>query len=76
LRCNWRGLGLYESNSHISGNINAGVVGKHPAIRNSEKQSAAPDLAHIDLIAHAFDLWRDMASELHLANTGGAAFAR
>src|SRR5262249_10333642 len=56
--------GRYQTNPHISGNVDACVIGEHAAVRNSENQFAAPHLAHINLIAYAFDFWRDMPSEL------------
>jgi hypothetical protein len=68
--------GRYQTNPHISGNVDACVIGEHAAVRNSESQFAAPHLAHINLIAHASDFRRDMPCELHLANADGAAFAR
>jgi hypothetical protein len=68
--------GRYQSHSHIVGDIDAGVVGKYPAVRDSKSQFAAPDLAHADLVSHALDARLDVAPELHLADADGAAFAR
>src|SRR5205814_3010368 len=70
------GPGHYQTDLHICRNIHACAVGKHATVGNPENEFAAPHLAHVSLIAHAFDFWRDMPSELHLADPSSAAFAR
>jgi hypothetical protein len=52
--------GHYQTDPHVFGNIDACVISKHAAVRNSKSQFAVPYLAHINLIAHASDFWRDM----------------
>jgi hypothetical protein len=66
--------GRYQTNAHVSGNVDADVIGEHAAVRNSESQSAAPYLAHVNLIAHTSDVWCDMPSELHVTTVALARF--
>ena len=68
--------GRDHSDPHVLGEIYACVVGKHAAVSNSNSQFAAPYLAHTDLVAHAFDVWLYVSSELDLADADGAALAR
>src|SRR5580658_6742071 len=68
--------GCDQSDPHILGEIDAGVVGKHAAIGNCKSQLATPDETHINLVAHALDVWPYITPELDLADADGAALAR
>jgi hypothetical protein len=59
--------------SHIHGDIDACVIGQYAAVGNCDSQSAAPYLAHADLVSHALDVWLDVAAEPDLADADGAA---
>ena len=49
------GRGHDQAHPHVLGDIDAGIIGKHAAVRNSERQFAASYLAHINLIPNTPD---------------------
>src|ERR1700737_5205600 len=70
------GGGSDQADPQVVGEVDASVIGKHAAVGNTQDQLPAPHLMHLNIIAHALNVRRDVPAEFYLANPDRTALAR